>query len=27
MNKQKGFLENLEKVRRRVLSNTEEGGY
>jgi hypothetical protein len=27
MNKQKGFLENLETVRRRVLSNTEEGGY
>ena len=27
MNKQKGFLENLEKVRRRVLSTTEEGGY
>jgi hypothetical protein len=27
MNKQKGFLESLEKVRRRILSNTEEGGY
>jgi len=27
MNKQKEFLENLETVRRRVLSNTEEGGY
>jgi len=27
MNKQKGFLESLETVRRRVLSITEEGGY
>jgi len=27
MNKQKGFLESLEKVRRRILSNTEDGGY
>jgi len=27
MNKQRGFLESLEKVRRRILSNTEEGGY
>ena len=25
--KQKGFLESLETVRRRVLSITEEGGY
>jgi len=27
MNKQRGFLESIEKVRRRILSNTEEGGY
>jgi len=27
MNKQKGFLESLGTVRRRVLSNTKEEGY